>query len=128
MPAGRRRIHGVRDHSPGKIRAVPRCREPWPALRDRPGLARRRINPDVEMQNVLANPKLLVERDRRVVAVIGLNVDDPGAAPGGDLAQVLDEGGRDALAAMLRADGKVIDVHLAPGPLELVELIGDEPA
>ena len=60
-----------------------------------------RRNADVEMQHFFANPKLFVKRDGRIVAVVGLNVDDPGATPSSDLAQVLDEGGRDVPPTML---------------------------
>src|SRR3954452_18749538 len=80
--------------------------------------ARRRFDRDVEMQHRLPNPKLFVERDGRIVAVVRLNGDDPGAALGGNLAQTRDQGCRDALLPMLRADGQVIDVHLAPRLLE----------
>ena len=51
------------------------------------------------MQHVLADAELLVERDRRLVAVVSLNVDDGGAAQARDLAEMPDEGGRDPPAA-----------------------------
>ena len=76
------------------------------------------------MEHFLADPKVLIERDGRVVAVIGLHIDDSRATPGGDLAQVPNEGCGNALPSMARAYGEVIDVHLAPCPLEPVELIG----
>lgn len=86
------------------------------------------FNPDVEVQDVLPNPKFPIQRNGRVVAVIGLNIDDPGTAPYSDLAQVLNQGSRDVLSSMLCADGKIVDVDFAPHPLELVELIGDHTA
>jgi hypothetical protein len=45
--------------------------------------------------------ELLIERDRRLVAVVSLNVDDGGAAQARDPAEMPDEGGRDPPAAML---------------------------
>ena len=80
------------------------------------------------MQHRFADPELLIERNRRLVAVIGLNVDHPGAAPSGDLAQTRDQGCRDALPPVLRADGQIIDVYLAPRSLEFVEFVSHEPA
>src|SRR3954453_6727357 len=86
-----------------------------------------RTGPNIEMEHCLAYPELLVKRGGRIVAVVGLNVDHIGTAPGGDLAQACDQGRRDALSSMFRADSKVVDVHLAPRLLELVELVGHEP-
>ncbi len=86
------------------------------------------FNPDVEMQHLLSHPELIVEGDGRIVLVISLNVNYPNAASGGNLAQVFDQGGRDALASMFRAHGKVIDIQLPPCPLEFVEFIGDKAA
>jgi len=78
------------------------------------------------MQHLLTISKLAIERDGSVIAVVGLNIDDPGTAPRGDVAQVLDQAGCDAPPPMFRADGKVVDVDLAPRSFEFVELIGDE--
>lgn len=61
------------------------------------------------------------------VAVVSLNVEDPGAALCGHLAQVLDNGGGDAPSSMLCADHKVIDIQLAPRRLKLGQFVGDEP-
>src|SRR5689334_11430848 len=85
-------------------------------------------NADVEVQHFLARAELLVERDRGVVAVVRLDVDDPRTALSRDLAETLDEGGRDSASAMWLGDGEVVDVELTPSALELVELVGDEPA
>jgi hypothetical protein len=78
------------------------------------------------MQHVLAGAELLIESYRRVVAMVGLNVDHPGPSIVGDLAQALDEGRRNTLSAMLRPHSKVVDVELSPRSLEFIELIGDE--
>ena len=53
------------------------------------------------MQDVLADAELPIERDRRLVAIVSLNVDDEGAAQARDLAEMPDEGGRDPPATML---------------------------
>jgi hypothetical protein len=45
---------------------------------------------DIEMQHLLSRPQLFVQRNRGVIAVVGLNIDDPYTAPGGDLAQAFD--------------------------------------
>src|SRR4051812_928029 len=52
---------------------------------------------DVEVHHVFAGPKLRVEVDGGIVAVIGLDEDHIGTAPSGDAAQLLDQRGRDAL-------------------------------
>jgi hypothetical protein len=80
------------------------------------------------MQHLLADPKLLVERDSGIVTVVSLNIDDPGVTSSGNLAQVPDQGGCDILPSMLCADGEIIYVKLTPCLLELVEFIGDEAA
>src|SRR3712207_4431565 len=87
-----------------------------------------RSNRDVEVEHFLAIPELLVKGDSWVVAIVGLNKDDPGATTRGDLAQVLDKRGCDAPSSMLRADCQVVDIQLSPSPLELVEFVSDEPA
>jgi hypothetical protein len=81
-----------------------------------------------KLQHLLARSELLVQRDGRVVAVISLDVDDPRAPLGRDLAEALDQRGRHSLAPVIRGNRQVIDVNLAPLLLELVELVGDEPA
>jgi hypothetical protein len=57
------------------------------------------------VEDILARAELRVERDGGIVAMIGLHIDDPRAALGGDDLQVLDEGGGDAAAAMRLGDG-----------------------
>jgi hypothetical protein len=79
------------------------------------------------MQHFLARPELVVERDGRLVTMVGLDIDDPGAATGGDLAQMPDQSGRDTSAAMRFGDREVVDVDLATRLFELVEFIGDQP-
>ena len=69
-----------------------------------------RLDPDVEMQHFFANPKFLIKGDCWIVAIIGLNIDDPSAASRGNFPQMLNESGCDALPSMLSAYGKVIDV------------------
>ena len=56
----------------------------------------RSLDRDVEMQDLFARAELLVERDGRVVAVIGLHLDDPAAARRCDFAQMPDQPRRDA--------------------------------
>jgi hypothetical protein len=73
-------------------------------------LARLWLNPDVKMQDLFAHPKLPVERDGRVVAIVSLNIDDPGTALRGDLAQMLDQGSRYVPSPMRCADRKVVNV------------------
>lgn len=43
------------------------------------------VHADVEMQYVFAYPELFVQRDRRIVTVIRLNIYDPGAAVPGNI-------------------------------------------
>ena len=88
----------------------------------------RSLDRDVEMQDLFARAELFVERDGRVVAVIGLHVDDPAAARRRDFAQMLDQPRRDVPSAMLFRDGKIVDVEFASRSLELVELVCDEAA
>src|SRR5688572_21411162 len=80
------------------------------------------------MQDLLANSEPFVERNRRLVAIISLNEDDPGSALNRYRAQAADERCRYTLPAMLFTDRQVVDVHLAPLPLELLELVGYETA
>jgi len=76
----------------------------------------------------LARSELLVEGDCRFVAVVSLDVDDPSAALLGNLAQTPNQRGSDSLSAMRLGDSEVVDVDLASRALELVELLGNEPA
>ena len=69
------------------------------------------LDRDVEMQDLFARAELFVERDGRVVAVIGLHVDDPAPARRRDFAQMLDQPRRDVPSAMLFRDGKIVDVN-----------------
>lgn len=80
------------------------------------------------MQHGLALPELVVEGERRLVAVIALDEDHPGAALAGDAAQRVDQRGRDATAAPGLGHREVVDVDLAAFLLELLELVGDQPA
>lgn len=57
-----------------------------------------------------------------------MNVYDIGASSRGNFFQIVDQRGRDALAAMLRLDSQVVDVNLAAFLFELRELIGRESA
>src|SRR4051812_37697495 len=90
--------------------------------------ARRRLRPsrdlDIEMKEVLARSQLCVDGDGRLVAVIGLDVDHPGAAARGDLAQLRDEGRREPLPTIRSGDHEVVDVDLAPRLLKFLELVG----
>src|SRR5690606_33683120 len=56
------------------------------------------LDRNVEMKRVLARAEPLIKCDGRIVAVIGLDVDDPGAPLPGNLAKMRDEGGRNAPA------------------------------
>lgn len=58
------------------------------------------------MQHVLAQAELAVERDRGIVAQVGLNEDDVGAARGRDVAELLDQRRGDPFPAvpLLRRD------------------------
>lgn len=81
---------------------------------------------DVEMHDILAHTQFRIESNRRIVAVVGLHVDDPGPAFGSDALQLADQGRRDALAPGILSDGKIVDVDLAARLLELLQLIGRE--
>lgn len=96
-----------------------------PASRRGAGLAGPRLDPDVEVQHVFALAELGVEREGRVVAAVGSDRDDSGAALGGDLAQALDRGGPDAPPPVPRGGGEIVGVRLAPRPLECVEFVSD---
>ena len=124
------RAHWDREH-PVRVylkagRLQDACR--MPALQVGALLRGRWLDRDVEMQDLLAHAELVVERDGRIVAMVGLDIDDPGAAAGGDPAQMPDQCGGDALPAMRLIHRQVIDVDLASRLFELVELIGDKPS
>ena len=85
-------------------------------------------NGDVEVQHRLPAPELLIEGDGRIIAIIGLDVDDPRVALGCDRADVLDQRGSNALPPVFLRDGEVVDVEFAPRLLEFFQLIGDEAA
>lgn len=78
------------------------------------------------MEDLLTNAELLVERDRRGVAVIGLNVDHRGVASRRNLAQLLDQGRRDAPPSILFPHREVVDLKFWPRPFELVEFVCDQ--
>ena len=80
------------------------------------------------MQDLLARAELAVERDRRVVAVVGLHENDPRAALRSDLLQVSDQRGRDPAPAMKFCDSEIVDIDLASRLLELRQLVRDEAA
>src|SRR5882762_6780491 len=84
-------------------------------------LFRPTVDRDVEVHHVFADAEFRVEADGGIVAVIGLDEDDSGAAQGGDAAQFLDQRGRDPEAPMCRRDSKVIDIDLATRLFELLE-------
>lgn len=65
------------------------------------------------MHDVLALAKLRVERDGRIVAVVGLDEDDPRVALGGDALELGDQGRGDAAASMVGGDREIVDVDLA---------------
>lgn len=80
------------------------------------------------MKNIFASADFGVERDRGLVRRIGLNVDDIGAPSRSNHSEVVDERGRDAVATMLRLDGQVVNVNLAPLLFELKKFVGHESA
>src|SRR5690606_22930803 len=99
--------------------------------RARSGLAvarSRRTDRDVEVQDVLAPAEPGVQRDGRIVAVVGLHEDDPGAAFGRDPAELRDQRGRYTPATMRRGDGEIVEVDLAALLLVLAQLVGHEAA
>jgi hypothetical protein len=59
------------------------------------------------VHDVFARAHAGVEGDRGVVAVVGLDVNDPGAGLAGDGLQALDERARDAAAAVRQGDGEI---------------------
>ena len=78
------------------------------------------------MQHVFPRPELFVKRDRRLIAMVGLNVNDPGTPLGSNFTQVPDQRCRNTLPAPWFGDRKVVDVIFAPCPFELVEFISDK--
>lgn len=86
------------------------------------------LNHHIEVQHLLARPKLPAERDGRFVPVVGLDINDPGAALRGDPAQKLEQASGNVPPSMPWAESKVVDVYLAPHSLEFVEFIGNEAA
>jgi len=78
------------------------------------------------VEDVLADAELRVERDRGVVAVVGLHEHDPAAALGGEPLHGTNERGRDTAPALRGIDGEVIDVELASCLLELRQHIAGE--
>src|SRR5689334_21327438 len=83
---------------------------------------------NVEVEHLLTHAQIFVECDGRIVAMIGLDIDHPGAASGGNAAQPLDQCGGTAAPAMRFGDREIVNIDFAPGLLELVELIGDKAA
>jgi len=65
-------------------------------------------NLNLEVQDFLSRPKLLVKPDRRIIAIVGLNVDDPDAPASREVAQVLDQRGRYTPPSMLCAHSEII--------------------
>lgn len=79
---------------------------------------------DIEMKDVLAPAELRVKGDGRRIDVIGLDEEDVSAAGAGDGAQLVDERGGYACAAVRFGDGEVVDVDFAARLLELLQLVG----
>lgn len=82
------------------------------------------FNGDVEVQDLLADAQLAVESDRGIVAVIGLNHDNPGAPFPGDGADGRDQRGRNPAPPVRLGDGEVVDVEFRALLLELHQLVG----
>ena len=80
------------------------------------------------MEHLLPPAELLVQCDGGIVPVVRLDVDHPGAPLARDLADAADQCGGNAPAAEPLPHGKVVDIDLPPGLLELGKLIGDKAA
>lgn len=71
-----------------------------------------------------ADAELGVERDCRVIAVVGLDVDHPGADRPRLGLQRFDQRGRDPFAPAVSRHGEVVDIDLLARLLELAEHVG----
>ena len=85
-------------------------------------------NVDIKVQHFLADAELFVKCDRWAIAVVGLDVDDPGATRDSDFAQSLEERGCNTTSAVRLRNRKIKDIQLSPGALDLVEFVRYKPA
>src|SRR5260221_3791550 len=77
----------------------------------------------IKVQHLLADAQLRVERDGRLVAMVGLHIDHPRTALARDLTQTLNQAGGDSLPSVRPGDREVVDVDLAARAFQLVELV-----
>src|SRR5437763_5462707 len=90
------------------------------------GVAVGRLN--VEVQYILSNSQLGIERNCSFVAIVCLNIDDMDAPRNSYLPELLVHGCSHAPPAVLFFDRKIIDVQLCPSLLELRKNISSDAA
>src|SRR5690606_36207018 len=83
---------------------------------------------DIEMENVFTGAERFVQLDRRVVAVVSLNINDPRTSLAGDLAELFDQARRYTPAAVRLIDRQVVNIDLDALLLKLLQHIRNKPA